>query len=306
MKKRRFKVIWTLCLCAAFTLVLLDAFVIPHGTVAVVKAEETVQETAQASADSHTETVSAEGEYTETGYSSDDIQISYTAQRVDDTTVYVVDVQVSDPSLLKTAFADDTYGRNVKETTSDIAGANNAILAINGDYYGFRDSGYVIRNGVLYRSTGSGNEDLVIDAEGNFTLVNEDDISAEELLEQGAVQVFSFGPGLVNNGEICVSENAEVAQSMTSNPRTAIGMVEPGHYILVVSEGRTDDSEGLTLYQLAQVMKDNGCTVAYNLDGGGSSTLWFNGQVINRTVGGRGSSERKVSDIVYVSESSDV
>lgn len=304
MKKSRFKVIWAVCLCCAFTLVLLDAFVIPHGTIAVVKAEETEQETAQASAE--TESATVNGEYTETGYSSDDIQISYTIQRVDDTTVYVVDVQVSDPSLLKTAFADDTYGRNVKETTSDIAEANDAILAINGDYYGFRDSGYVIRNGVLYRSEGSGNEDLVIDAEGNFSLINEDDISAQELLEQGAVQVFSFGPGLVNDGEICVSENEEVAQSMTSNPRTAIGMVEPGHYILVVSEGRTDDSEGLTLYQLAQVMKDNGCSVAYNLDGGGSSTLWFNGQVINQTVGGRGSSERKVSDIVYVSESSDV
>ncbi|MEE3487661.1 MAG: phosphodiester glycosidase family protein [Bulleidia sp.] len=304
MKKSRFKVIWAVCLCCAFTLVLLDAFVIPHGTIAVVKAEETAEETAQASAE--TESATVNGEYTQTGYSSDDIQISYTTQRVNDTTVYVVDVQVSDPSLLKTAFADDTYGRNVKETTSDIAEANDAILAINGDYYGFRDSGYVIRNGVLYRSEGSGNEDLVIDAEGNFSLINEDDISAQELLEQGAVQVFSFGPGLVNDGEICVSENEEVAQSMTSNPRTAIGMVEPGHYILVVSEGRTDDSEGLTLYQLAQVMKDNGCSVAYNLDGGGSSTLWFNGQVINQTVGGRGSSERKVSDIVYVSESSDV
>ena len=304
MKKSRFKVIWAVCLCCAFTLVLLDAFVIPHGTIAVVKAEETAEETAQASAE--TESATVNGEYTQTGYSSDDIQISYTTQRVDDTTVYVVDVQVSDPSLLKTAFADDTYGRNVKETTSDIAEANDAILAINGDYYGFRDNGYVIRNGVLYRSEGSGNEDLVIDAEGNFSLINEDDISAQELLEQGAVQVFSFGPGLVNDGEICVSENEEVAQSMTSNPRTAIGMVEPGHYILVVSEGRTDDSEGLTLYQLAQVMKDNGCSVAYNLDGGGSSTLWFNGQVINQTVGGRGSSERKVSDIVYVSESSDV
>lgn len=304
MKKSRFKVIWAVCLCCAFTLVLLDAFVIPHGTIAVVKAEETAEETAQASAE--TESATVNGEYTQTGYSSDDIQISYTTQRVNDTTVYVVDVQVSDPSLLKTAFADDTYGRNVKETTSDIAEANDAILAINGDYYGFRDSGYVIRNGVLYRSEGSGNEDLVIDAEGNFSLINEDDISAQELLEQGAVQVFSFGPGLVNDGEICVSENEEVAQSMTSNPRTAIGMVEPGHYILVVSEGRTDDSEGLTLYQLAQVMKDNGCSVAYNLDEGGSSTLWFNGQVINQTVGGRGSSERKVSDIVYVSESSDV
>ena len=87
---------------------------------------------------------------------------------------------------------------------------------------------------------------------------------------------------------------------MGSNPRTAIGMVEPLHYILVVSDGRTDESEGLTLDELAEVMADYGCTQAYNLDGGGSSTMVFNGTVINNpTSSGRSEKERSVSDIVY-------
>ena len=90
---------------------------------------------------------------------------------------------------------------------------------------------------------------------------------------------------------------------MASNPRTAIGQIDELHYVFVVSEGRTSDNAGLSLYQLAQFMKSLGCTTAYNLDGGGSSTMYFDGEVINDpTGGGRGSSggERKVSDIVYL------
>ena len=237
---------------------------------------------------------------TENSYQDENIKITITETVYNDTTCYIADVQVSDISYLKTALAQASYGRNIKETVSDMAAGNNAILAINGDYYGFRDYGYVIRNGVLYRSNGKGNEDLAILSDGSFMLFSEDEISAEELAAQGALQVLSFGPGLVDDGEIIVSENAEVAQSKSSNPRTAIGMISPLHYVFVVSDGRTDESEGLTLYELAQVMQDAGCTVAYNLDGGGSSTMVFNGTVINNPTGGRGSSERKVSDIVYI------
>ena len=70
--------------------------------------------------------------------------------------------------------------------------------------------------------------------------------------------------------------------------------------MLVVSDGRTSESEGLSLYQLATLMKDYGCEIAYNLDGGGSSTMWFNGQVINKPTSGRSIEEREVSDIVYI------
>lgn len=69
---------------------------------------------------------------------------------------------------------------------------------------------------------------------------------------------------------------------MTSNPRTAIGIIDECHYILVVSDGRTSESEGLSLYELATIMQDYGCTTAYNLDGGGSSTMYFLGEVVNK------------------------
>jgi exopolysaccharide biosynthesis protein len=77
-------------------------------------------------------------------------------------------------------------------------------------------------------------------------------------------------------------------------------MIDALHYIFVVSDGRTSQSAGLTLLQLAEVMQEYGCTVAYNLDGGGSSTMVFNGEVINNPTDGRSFGERKVSDIIYI------
>ena len=132
-------------------------------------------------------------------------------------------------------------------------------------------------------------------------IIDESDVTAEELSAAGAVQIFSFGPGLVEDGEIAVGTDTEVDQSRSSNPRTAIGMIEPGHYVMVVSDGRTSESEGLTLYELAEIMQELGCTEAYNLDGGGSSTMYYNGEVINNPTSGRNKiKERSVSDIVYI------
>ena len=233
-------------------------------------------------------------------YADENMQVALQTVRAYDTDVYIADVQVSSAEYLKAAFAQDAYGRNIKESTSDMAARTGSVLAINGDYYGFRDDGYVIRNGVLYRDTpAAGTDALVVYGDGAMAAVSQDEVSAQQLLGDGAWQVFSFGPVLVQDGQIAVGEGQEVGQAMTSNPRTAIGMVSPLHYIVVVSDGRTDASEGLSLYQLAQVMSDAGATFAYNLDGGGSTTMCIDGQIVNNPTGGRGSSERKVSDIVY-------
>ena len=203
---------------------------------------------------------------------------------------------------MKTAFADGAYGKNITEKTSVTAQAVGAILAINGDYYGVQESGYVLKNGVLYRDTAvSGKEDLVIFSDGSFRIITEGETSAQSLLEEGAVQILSFGPALVENGTVSVTKNQEVGKAKSSNPRTAIGIVGENHYVFVVSDGRTSQSQGLSLYQLAEFMESLGVETAYNLDGGGSSTLWFNGQVVNNpTTNGRQIQERSVSDIVYI------
>ena len=242
---------------------------------------------------------------TETGYQykDDSMTITLTQSYVNDTMVYIADIQLSSIATLKSGLAEDSFGRNVKEKTSEIADRVGAILAINGDYYGFRDTGYVIRNGILYRDTMSSQtaQDLVIYEDGSMKIIREGDVTAEELLDEGALQVYSFGPGLIVDGEITVTADAEVAQSMNSNPRTAIGYISPLHYVMVVSDGRTSESAGLSLLQLAEIMDQLGCEQAYNLDGGGSTTMYFNGEVINNpTSNGKRSKERSVSDIVYI------
>jgi exopolysaccharide biosynthesis protein/putative flippase GtrA len=241
---------------------------------------------------------------TDYSYQDSNIQITIEIIREYNTDIYIADVVVSDVAYLKTALAENTYGRNIKETTSDMAGEHDAILAINGDYYGFRSAGFVIRNGVLYQSTArSGtNEALVINADGSFEIIDEGSSDAQTLYDEGALQVFTFGPGLIQDGEVSATSRSEVSQSMPSNPRTAIGMIDKLHYIFVVSDGRTSQSAGLSLLQLAGVMQEYGCTEAYNLDGGGSSTMVFNGEVINNPTDGHSYGERKVSDIIYIGE----
>lgn len=263
---------------------------------AVSDAEEvTVSADTTASADS---TVIS----TDTEYHDGSIDITITEMRVSDTTVYVADVQIADISLLKTAFAGNTYARNLTETTSRQASTVGAILAINGDYYGAQERGYVLRNGVLYRSSAKRNTDaLVIGTDGHFSIVSESSTSAEELQSANAWQALTFGPALVEDGEVTVSAGEEVGRSMQSNPRTAIGEIDAGHYLLVVTDGRTSQSAGLSLQELAEVMQSLGAKVAYNLDGGGSSTMVFQGRVVNQpTTNGRSIQERGVSDIVYI------
>ncbi len=331
-KPFRWAIIYSLVLTCFTAYVLLDTFVIPQagipvsalsvkdgtpataaaedataaataGTAAISAADSASVSEPAASASGQTGGATSSPVITDTSYQDDQIQITIDTVYKNNTTVYIADIQLADLEYLKTAFADNTYGRNFKETTSAMAEDNHALFAINGDYYGFRDYGFVLRDGVLYRDTArkSGSDEaLLVDGQGNFSIINESETSAASLADAGAWQIFSFGPALIDNGEITVSADSEVGQSMSSNPRTAIGQISPLHYIFIVSDGRTSESAGLSLLELAQVFQERGCTVAYNLDGGGSSTMWFNGRIVNNPTDGRSSSERSVSDIVYI------
>ena len=235
-------------------------------------------------------------------WSNENISVTLTQYREYDTDVYVADVTLSAPEYLKTALAGDAYGRNIKDKTSAIAAANGAILAINGDYYGARERGYVIRNGVLYRDTPAGGDVLAIMNDGSFQIVDDQTVTARELLDAGAVQVLSFGPALLKNGTISVSQGQEVGRAMASNPRTAVAVLGDLHYAFIVADGRTDRSEGMSLYELAEFIRGLGAESAYNLDGGGSSTMVFQGEIVNRpTTSGNSLKERSVSDIVCIS-----
>ncbi|RKW43157.1 MAG: phosphodiester glycosidase family protein [Lachnospiraceae bacterium] len=334
--KKGLGVLYGVLLFSFSTYALLDTFVIPHpmqsveiNAIAETTQTSNIKESVEAAikeklgngtvtdTESTDKEVSAETEETGSSavndtetveggtvigeYSDSKTSITLKQYRAYDSDIYVADITVSDASALKTALANNTYGRNITDTTSDIADENNAVLAINGDYYGARQSGYVIRNSKLYRNTSGDRDALVIQKNGEFKFVSESETSAEQLLQDGALQVFSFGPVLLNNSEISVGENEEVGMAMASNPRTAVGYLGNNHYVFVVSDGRTSESAGLSLYELASFMKEIGVVDAYNLDGGGSSTMVFKGEIINNpTTNGHSNQERAVSDIIYI------
>ena len=221
---------------------LLDTFVITKKLAVVSNQSRSVSSSSDSSV-SNSSGKSGSVTKSSTAYEDDNIKIALIDYRENDTDIHMADVKVSSSEYLKTAFAQSSYGRNVTEKTSDIAESVNAILAINGDYYGAQESGYVIRNGVIYRETAkSGNEDLVIYGDGSFEIIDEDDITAEELLEKGAQNVLAFGPALVEDGSVSVTEDEEVGKAMASNPRTAIGIIDENHYVFVVADGRTSVS----------------------------------------------------------------
>ena len=220
---------------------------------------------------------------------------------------YVADIRTERPEQLLTAFAGDKYSRESVEMTSDIAARIGAILAVNGDYYNYKeDDGMVIRNGVLYRDKRSSREHLLIDKNGNFSVLFKGEYEAgkgQEWIDKGIVQSLVFGPVLVNEGEIVTLPEKYAIRTRDDQrePRTAIGQVEENHYVFVVADGRRKDwsDKGMTLQELQLVMKEAGCRVAYNLDGGGSATMSLEGVRVNK---GSASRERYVSDIIYIGQ----
>lgn len=286
---------------------LADRYLIEH--VEVVVADEA------ASSDSSSDTAATADEVNaasdDWSYSSEDIQIKIdevqTGSGSDQITYFVADVVLKNSSSLRTAFADNSFGTNITEVTSAIASGNDALLAINGDYYGFRDDGVIIRNGTVYRDEPV-RDAMALFEDGTMETYNEEEISSTELLAQGATNTLSFGPILIQDGQIAgdfssvkIDTNFGNRSIQKANPRTAIGMIAPNHYVFVVVDGRNEGySRGMTLTELAELMQDLGATEAYNLDGGGSSTMYFMGRVVNNPQGKN--QERGVSDILYIKE----
>ncbi len=237
----------------------------------------------------------------ELDYSSDTVDLKVTQHKQDDFTYYVADIQIKDASQFSYAFSHDAYGRG-NESVSDIADRNGALLAFNGDFCGSNKVGIVIRGGKLYRKQNSARHLLIVEADGTMRALTDRSGKqgqvANKLVDEGVLHTFEFGPLLVKDGEaVRMSENFFIRTGRGYvEPRTAIGQLGPLHYLVIVVDGRTPGySEGCDLPTLQQLFIDRGCDFAFNLDGGGSTTLYLDGRVINHPSSG---DERSVSDIV--------
>jgi len=297
------------------TQVYVRATPVPAQPSGAAQTEEQQTEKAQ-TAEEPAETVQEEGHFsfpgvftdgevivTDTSYKSRDISITLThvtQSSPSKQSYFIEDIYISSIDCLRTVFAKDTYGRAISEDFMKLSTRVNALASINTDFYGWgsRTGGLVIRNGVLYREEPAIGEDmLVIYRDGSMeTILAGTEFDAKALIDAGAWQAFSFGPALLDgNGNV----NPKLEKT-NHDPRTVIGMIEPGHYVLIVFDGRRDATyaKGYTFLTSAQVCIELGCKVAFNLDGGESSQMSFNGSLANNPYKGG----RSVSDILYIAE----
>lgn len=231
-------------------------------------------------------------------YETDTLIITVYHLRLYGSDVYVADVVVADAMQILNAFAYNNFGgSNVVQKVSTMAKNNNAIFAINTDYASHYTEGFVIRNGQILRGTDTYRDAVMLRYDGSVISFAEEDTTIEALADDGAWQIWSFGPVLVKEGQSVADNDAWPDRNGVVNPRSAFGYVAPGHYMFVSVDGRFSDSIGVDVEQLANIFLLLDCTEAYNFDGGGSATMWFDGELVNRPSGG---SEREVGDCVFI------
>lgn len=227
-------------------------------------------------------------------YQSDTLRVAIEQVQENGVTYYVADVWVRDISGLRTAFANGQYGGGIHDDPLNIAVDSNAIFAITGDYCGARGKGIVIRNGDLYRD--SINSDVcVLYADGVMETYAQADFDLQAAIDRGAWQAWGFGPQLLDNGKAIDQFDSAVQRK---NPRSSIGYYEPGHYCFITVDGRQPGySDGMSLAELSAVYEALGCKAAFNLDGGATAQMIFQGELVNKPYNGG----RESSDIICFS-----
>ena len=231
------------------------------------------------------------------GYVDDSLSIRIEEFRAYDTTCLAVWVQIASPTQLR-AELNKPYPSKSTAKASAIAKRVNAVMAINGDYFVYHSQGYVVRNGKLLRDHYNDLYDtLIIDENGDFTIIQKTTREKIEAFEGTIVQALTFGPGLVVNGEKATSFPLKANAPTKETQRIAIAQMGPLSYLIVTTEGPENaGSTGLTMEEFAQLLYDMGAQNAYNLDGGSSSSLILNDKKINSLSTGK---IRAVGDILY-------
>lgn len=231
-------------------------------------------------------------------YYTDAVLMTIYHIRATNSDVYVADVVARDAYTILTALAFNTFGgTNVTQAVSTMAEEHDAIFAINSDYASHYSSGFVIRNGRILRSSASYRVAIALNIDGSVTTFAEESTTVQTVLDEGAWQLWSFGPVLIENGISVADIHDGLGRDAVNNPRTAFGAVDRNHFMFVCVDGRNDNSHGADIEELADIMMSLGCIQAYNFDGGGSATMWYDGEVINHPSEG---DERKVGDCVYI------
>lgn len=231
-------------------------------------------------------------------YSDPTLSITIDTGRQDDCDFWVADIRIGHPSQLRTAAADGFESDMVLPATT-IARRVNAVLAVNGDYFSYSKNGYTIRQGELFKDRLNGRRDLLlIDEDGDFHFMRKvrKDKGITEIDGKKIINAFSFGPVLVENGELNQDYSCDEMAFSDYCQRMCIGQVGRLHYKVVCCAAPDRGSTGMTIRQFAKLVHSLGITNAYNLDGGNSTMLIFNGEKLNDVDNPKA---RDIADIIY-------
>ena len=218
----------------------------------------------------------------------------------DNSVAFIADVQLKDAG----DFHADSAGGGF-DTISVMAQQAGAVLAINADDYGTHNYGIIIRDGSRIRANSTTRHLVAVLPDGSLEMVGDhsrDNIKAvaARLEKENVMHTFEFGPILVQDGAAVSfpkSFNVISTRDSRREPRTGIGMIDPLHYVLIVVDGRQPGySDGISLQSLQALFVSLGAANAINLDGGGSTEMWFQGVILNDPAGG---TERELSDCIY-------
>lgn len=214
---------------------------------------------------------------------------------VNDAVALVADVYVRDIHLIKTAFSNGQFKGTASkyEFITDLCMDNKAVFGVSGDFVSVRDDGLVIRNGKLLQKN-KYTDICVLYVDGTMAVYSWRGKNWKELTDGSVWQTWCFGPNLLDENGCAMEVNHNL---MRKNPRCAIGYYEPGHYALVIVDGRQQFySTGMTLTELSSFMAGLGCKVAYNLDGGMSAQMVLEDNLVNQPARGG----RRVGDVIYI------
>lgn len=216
-------------------------------------------------------------------------------------TYHVADIYIASMENFTTYTADNEMRYFGTQDVMEMDAAANAIVSISGDFLTYQKSGFLVRNGETYLADSDYHSICVLFDNGVMETYDGNTYDIDEIMAKGAVQVWSFGPVLLDeNGQVRDKYNVSTTVSYT-NPRSAIGYYEPGHYCFVVVDGRQEGySAGMKIPELAAVFEELGCTSAYNLDGGGSAVMVFNHERYSQQSNG---ADRGLGDILVIRES---
>jgi len=240
---------------------------------------------------------------TENSYTSPEVSISIekivTGKGNDKLTYYVADVYVSSLDNFKTYTPRGEMVYFDTQSAEKMVSDSNAILAISGDFLTYQKSGFLVRNGEPYVTNRNFNSICVLYPDGVMETYMPGKYKVDEILAKNPVHVWSFGPPLLDKNGSVMSSYAVSAAVSYRNPRCGIGYFEPGHYLFVTVDGRQNGhSKGMLIKELAKVFEDYGCKTAYNLDGGGTAVMLFDGERISKQSNGK----RNLGDIILITE----